>query len=146
MPKEVPAAVPSARKGGRAAFRPNEQQRQHVRRLKFVDKYTNETIAAILGISEPTLRKHFAWELEHSNAELLADVAGVLHDRAMKGDVTACIFILKTRAGWRETDRREITGADGAPLKMSGAPPLILVEYVDTPLSEPGETPRLPST
>jgi hypothetical protein len=34
-------------------------------------------------------------------------------------NVAAAIFWLKTRAGWRETDRREITGAGGEPLTVS---------------------------
>ena len=39
--------------------------------------------------------------------------------KALAGDTTSAIFFLKTQARWRETERHEITGADGGPLELS---------------------------
>jgi hypothetical protein len=39
--------------------------------------------------------------------------------KALSGDTASAIFFLKTQARWRETERHEITGADGGPLELS---------------------------
>ncbi len=79
-------------------------------------------IAAVIGISEPTLRKYYADELATATAKANAKVAETLYrkatDQKISGpSVTAAIFWLKTRAQWRETDRHEITGPDGGPVQ-----------------------------
>ncbi len=139
MTTKVPA---SKRKGGRPAFRPTPEQRAQVSRLKFGGA-NDETIAAVLEISVNTLVKHFFRELDLSRAELLGQVAASLYNAALGGNVVAGIFIMKTRGGWRETDRHEITGADGAPLTPE-LPPLVMVEYVESPRANEGDPP-LPS-
>lgn len=63
-------------------------------------------IAKIIGVSEPTMRKHFWQELEVGHIEANAKVAGTLFrtatDPSNPKSVTAAIFWLKARAGWRE--------------------------------------------
>lgn len=65
-------------------------------------------VAAALGIEEKCLRRHYRDELDVGLAEANTAVAGNLF-RIATGDgpgaVTAAIFWLKTRAGWREADR-----------------------------------------
>lgn len=65
-------------------------------------------IAAIVEVSLPTLRKYFFREIETATAKANAKVAETLFNIATKGEgkerVTACIFWLKTRAGWRDTE------------------------------------------
>ena len=69
---------------------------------------TQPMIAGLLGIEEKCLRRHYHEELEVGVTEANAAVAGNLF-RIATGDgpgaVTAAIFWLKTRAGWREADR-----------------------------------------
>lgn len=64
-------------------------------------------IAAKIGVSEKTLRKHYAAELNDGATAANLAVARRLYEVATKGAgkeaVTAMIFWLKTRAGWRET-------------------------------------------
>jgi len=79
-------------------------------------------IAAVIGVSDRTLRKYYAAELATATAKANAKVAETLYrkatDQELSGpSVTAAIFWLKTRAQWRETDRHEITGPDGGPIQ-----------------------------
>jgi hypothetical protein len=64
-------------------------------------------IARVLGCSAPTLRKYFGLELDTGSTEATAMVAQTLFNIAVKKDggkeaVTACIFWLKARGGWRD--------------------------------------------
>ena len=67
-----------------------------------------ESIARQLGISKPTLEKYYREELEHGLDDANAKVANTLFSMAISGEHPAATFFwLKTRAGWRETDRDE---------------------------------------
>ena len=63
---------------------------------------TGHAIAAQLGISQPTLRKYYRHDLDTGAVAANAKVAGTLFKLATGGNVTAAIFWLKVRAGWRE--------------------------------------------
>lgn len=73
-------------------------------------------IARVIGIDARTLRRHYRDELETGRVLANAKVAESLFRRAT-GDgrqaVTAAIFWLKTRAGWREAARDESGSGDG---------------------------------
>ncbi len=64
-------------------------------------------IARVIGISEPTLRKYYRDELETAAIIANAAVANSLYRKATSDThpqaVTAAIFWLKTKAGWKET-------------------------------------------
>lgn len=80
--------------------------------------YTQGQIAALLQISEPTLRKHYEKELTTGRDAMIAKVAGNLFATAMqrndlKASNTASIFILKTRGGWRENEKADDTSQGG---------------------------------
>ena len=77
---------------------------------------TQNLIAQILKISEPTLRKNYRSQLDTSKARANAIISQALFKRAKDGNVLAQIFWLKTQAGWREKNYHEITGKDGDPL------------------------------
>ena len=59
-------------------------------------------LARFVGVSLPTLRKYYRRELDAGTVRANAAVAGTLFKLATEGNVTACIFWLKVRAGWRE--------------------------------------------
>jgi len=66
---------------------------------------THDQIAATLGISDETLRKYYRDELRLGVARANAAVAKSLFERATKDkNVIACLFWLKCRGGWRETE------------------------------------------
>lgn len=102
---------------GRPPFEPNADQRRTVRAMAAYG-IPHHAIAEVIGISGPTLRKHFRIELDTAEAEANAKVAETLFRRATgegPQSVTAAIFWLKCRAGWREFDvvpiRREMAEA-----------------------------------
>lgn len=94
---------------------PTERTRQLVRDLAVVG-YSQERIAANLGIHHETLERHYRAELDNAEAEANAAVARVAYAMATDGEhPSMTMFWLKTRAGWRETCRHEHTGQDGGP-------------------------------
>ena len=73
---------------------------------------THDMICSIANISKPTLYKYYAEEIEQGKASSTAKVANNLYRMATgegKEALTACIFWLKTQAGWRETNFIEVT-------------------------------------
>lgn len=76
-------------------------------------------IASALGVAEKTLRERFRDELDNGKVKTITKVADSLVRQALAGNITAIIFYLKTQAGWKETDRREITGPDGGPVEVT---------------------------
>ena len=90
---------------GRPAFSPTDDQRRQVKALAAYG-VPQDDIATVLAIDAKTLRKHFWTDLQTGVLEANAKVAQSLFQRATteKGSagVTAAIFWLKVRAGWRE--------------------------------------------
>jgi hypothetical protein len=63
-------------------------------------------IARVIGVDPKTLRKHYRDELDLGHVKANAAVAESLFRKATgdgRQSVTAAIFWLKTRAGWRKT-------------------------------------------
>lgn len=74
---------------------------------------TQRKIAKYIGISETTLKKYYQEELDLAAVDKIVAVANALYHNAVdKGNVTAQIFFLKTRAQWRETDKEVSTEDD----------------------------------
>lgn len=69
-------------------------------------------IARLMDLSEETLRKHYAADLERGASSATANVAGALYRAAMEGNTTAQIFWLKVRAKWRERQDIAVTLTD----------------------------------
>lgn len=99
------------------AHEPTKDRRQLVQLHAMVGT-PQSVIADILGIDDKTLRLHYRAELDHATAQANAQIGGVLYNKATKGDTAAAIFWLKTRAGWKETERKEHTGPDGGALEV----------------------------
>ena len=80
-----------------------------------------EQIAALVrdGIDIDTLRKYFSTELINGKAKANAQVGKGIFQKAMAGDTTAQIWWSKCQMGWKETQRHELTGADGQPLEFA---------------------------
>ncbi len=108
-------------KGGRPAYAPTDVLRKQVESMcGFGIK--EDDIARSIGISDVTLRKYYREELDNGITKANTAVAQSLYKKAMgegTGAVTAAIFWLKTRAGWKETVVNEHSGPDGAPIPVS---------------------------
>lgn len=105
-------------KGARPSHKPTPEQRQLVQ-LHATVGTPQSIIADIIGIDDKTLRKHYREELDQATAKANAAIGGALFNKAKNGDTAAQIFWLKTRAGFRETNRTEHTGADGERLERN---------------------------
>jgi hypothetical protein len=73
---------------GRPSFKPTAAHRRQVEECKS-GGMSNEEIAMAIGISTPTLEKHFEEELLHGRARKRAEVLRLLYAAARKGNVTA---------------------------------------------------------
>jgi len=84
---------------------------------------TQQQIADYFGICVNTLKRlmednpQISDSYRRGKAMAVIDVAGSLIREAKNGNVQAAQFYLKTQAGWKETERREISGIDGAPIE-----------------------------
>jgi hypothetical protein len=82
-------------------FNPTDEQRRTVRALSGYG--VPQGIAIHIGIDAKTLRKYFRDDLDRGSVEATAKVAQSLFQLAtIDKNVTAAIFWMKARAGWRE--------------------------------------------
>jgi hypothetical protein len=73
----------------------------------------HEQIAALIGISDKTLRKHYGKELALGKAQASAHVAKSLFNKATNGDTTAMIWWTNAQMGWGETNKTVLQNPDG---------------------------------
>jgi hypothetical protein len=89
-----------------------------------------EEIALALGVSYSTLQNRkrdfvdFRNAIKRGKAKANAFVGGKLMQLVREGNPAATIFYMKARCGWKDVERKEITGKDGKDLSV--APVLII--------------------
>lgn len=97
--------------------------------LRKVEEYaqvcdSEEEIALALGVSYGTLQNRkrdsseFCEAVKKGRAKANIFVGGKLMQKIKDGDTAATIFYMKSRCGWKETQRTEITGKDGGDVKV----------------------------
>lgn len=101
------------KKAGRQPHQPTEGTRQTVQ-LHTTVGTPQKVLGQILGIDVKTLRKYYRDELDLALAKANATIGGALFNKAKGGDTSSMVFWMKTRAGWRETDRHEHVSPDGS--------------------------------
>ena len=97
---------------GRRAHRPDPAARRQVGAMAGYG-IPEADIACVLEIDAKTLRKHYRRELDKGHIKATARVTENLYRKATgegREAVTAAIFWLKTRAGWKETLVQETRG------------------------------------
>lgn len=110
-------AMPGA---GRPEFEPTDAERKQVEAMSGYGLPIDQIAILVRdGIHIDTLRKHFATELVAGKAKANSGVGRTLFQKAMDGDTTAMIWWTKTQMRWAETQKHELTGADGAPLEFA---------------------------
>lgn len=81
---------------------------------------TQQQIADSLGISVSTLysrqreSEEFEEAIKRGKAKGVAVVTNELMKQVKSGNVTAMIFFLKARAGWKEKNEVDLTNSDGS--------------------------------
>ncbi len=106
--------------GGKKPYQPSESDRKRVEAMTGYG-LTHDQIASVMDISDETLRKYFRRELDTGAALANSRVAQNLYKWATSdkpGAVPAGIFWSKTRMGWREVNRQEVSGPDGNAIKV----------------------------
>jgi hypothetical protein len=102
----------------RPAFQPTDKDRAIVTAMASYG-VPQEDIARVIGISDVTLRKYFEREIATAAIQANAKVAETCYAMATSGQHPAATFFwLKTRAGWRETERLEHVGEGGGPVEL----------------------------
>ena len=106
----------------RPRFNPTSEQRKMVEAMTGYGIPEAET-AKTLSIDAKTLRKHFRKELDLAATKANATVAQSAFKMASSGQHPAMtMFWLKCRAGWRETQIVQHTGANGGPIQTESKP------------------------
>lgn len=106
----------------REQWAPTPEQINQIRTMAGY-KLGHDRIATILGISASTLeRSARVTPALHDALEKGREQSGAMlrqwaYESARKGNVAMQIFLLKTQEGFRETERLELTGADGGPIQ-----------------------------
>jgi len=104
---------------GRPAFVPTDAERKQVEALSGYGLPIDQIAVLVRdGIHVDTLRAHFATELVSGKGKANGQVGKTLFQKAMGGDTAAMIWWSKTQMRWAETQKHEVTGADGAPLEF----------------------------
>jgi hypothetical protein len=115
------AGKPAPKANGRPKFVPTHDQRVKVETMAAYG-VPQQQIAKEIGIDPTTLRERFRYELDMAEPKMLSMVTQSLFQKAIGNGpsaVTAAIFILKARAGWRDTPQMiEIGGAGGGPIAI----------------------------
>lgn len=84
-----------------------------------------EKMAAYFRRSKDTLERQvktdpeLAAALEKGRANMSAELRQLAMEQARKGSVPMIIFLLKTKEGFRETDRLELSGPNGGPIESN---------------------------
>jgi hypothetical protein len=124
---------------GRRAHHPDPVQRRQVEALAAYG-VPEENIARVMAIDPKTLRRHYRDELDTGQIKATAKVAEFLFRKATTDGpqaVTAAIFWMKTRGGWKETSVHEV----------AGPPPRLIVSWknADGEIIENRPIPALPA-
>lgn len=100
-----------------APHEPTEETRKLAKTLSGLG-VPQDDIATIVGVSKPTLHKHYREDLDKGMAEANAKVAESLFRQATSGNTSAAIFWMKARANWSEKIINEQTGPNGGPVEI----------------------------
>lgn len=108
------------------AHKPTDQNRRTVESMAAYG-ITHDEIAAVIGVSDETLRKYYREELHLAATKANAKVAeriwhiamGKVEGQSVRDSVTMLCFWAKCRMGWRETNNLELTGRGGGPLEIA---------------------------
>jgi hypothetical protein len=105
--KKSPAEKKS---GGRPRYEPTEEMRKQVELLSGIG-VPLEQICTIAGVDRKTLAKYYREAIDMGYAKANSRISKRLFDIAMgdsKESLTACIFWLKCRAGWKPPAEVEV--------------------------------------
>lgn len=116
--------------GGRPKYEPTEADRATVRNMAAagIPQHNIRQCIGKNGISEPTLRKHFAVEMKTAPHMVTGFAMSKLFKLIQEEELGAICFWLKCKAGFEERTAHRVVDATGADRDVK-----IIVEYEDRP-------------
>lgn len=110
------AAAPAKQRGGKPEHQPTKAMRDQVEQYSGFGT-PQESIAKFVGVEGKALRKHYRKELDSGGDKANALVAASLFDMATgrngaERQVSAAIFWMKTRAGWKESPQQAVVNGE----------------------------------
>jgi predicted DNA-binding protein (UPF0251 family) len=100
--------------GGTNKHIPNDKDRNVVRSMTAYG-IQQDVICKVLGISKPTLHLHYRSEIDVAAALATSKVAESLFNNATKKmNVSAQMFWLRARGGWRTVEEVNLKSEDGS--------------------------------
>ena len=104
---------------GRPEHEPTEDQRRQVKTMAD-GGVPHRHIAAIIGVAEGTLRKHYAAELAEGMARGAVWTANKVRSLAEAGHWGALKQMTSFYLDWSDKTDHRVTGPDGGPLRAEG--------------------------
>lgn len=133
---------------GQPAYIPNDADRNIVKN-GVTACVALPILAAIIGVSDRTLQRHYKKDMEGAMAGFRMNVSAALYKKAIDpksgmAGVTAAIWLEKMRGGLRETSVVEHAGADGGALPDRGNVVIMIPDNGRDPLPLPkGRAPKM---
>lgn len=116
QPRKSKAKAAKAKSAAPIKGQPHQvtKEKQTIVMLSMLNGFTQEQTARLIGIHPETLRTYYREEIDHGKERLITQISGNLvtiatQNRDIKAALTASIFFLKTRAGYRERERESDT-------------------------------------
>ena len=78
----------------------------------------HESIGALIGIDDKTLRKHYRQELDLGKARANSEIAKTLFSKATGGDTACLIWWTKSQMKWSEASTLQLANAEGQNLDL----------------------------
>jgi len=108
------------RSGGRPPHQPTAERCRQARAMA-MRGIPHRHIAAIIGVAEHTLRKHYAAELAAGMADGAVWTADRIRDLAEKGHWGALKQMAAIYLDWSDKVDHRVSGPDGGPLQAEGS-------------------------
>ncbi len=116
-PDDPERDAPQPHRGGRPPHQPTAERRRQARAMA-LRGIPHRHIAAVLGVSEPTLRKHYGAELAEGMAEGASWAADRIRDLAERGHWGALKQMAAVYLDWSDRVDLRHAGADGGTLEL----------------------------
>lgn len=118
---------------GRAPHQPTDKTKAIVEAM-VLNGIPKNRIAEHIGIDVGTLTRHYEHILDFGVEAINSEAAATLVNHWRRGNLSALIFHLKTKGGFKEVQAHELSGPDGTPLPAPSSPlnlPLVQFFFSD---------------
>ena len=112
-------AIPARVKGTKTAIEPTEEQRLSVRRMAAFG-ITESNMAIFLNLTLGAFKKAFAEDVKLGTDWLVKELGESLFEQAVRGNIPAASFLLRTRARWFDSPTAPLPSSGDTSVNVSG--------------------------